>query len=74
MKSKIDQSSASEFSIGVPVSANLTSLFKSFKALAFLVLLFLIYCASSAITYLNLKSSYFSISLFNKSYEVITTS
>ena len=48
----------------------------SFTALAFCVLLFFKYCASSAIEYLNIYSFflYDSISLFNKSYDVIIKS
>jgi len=76
MKSNIDHSSDKEFSIGVPVSANLVSADIFLIAFAFCVLLFFMYCASSAIMYLNLKSYflYSSISLFNNSYEVITIS
>ena len=69
IKSNIDHSSDSEFSIGVPVSANLVLVSIFFIALAFCVLLFLTYWASSAIIYLKLNafSSYISMSLFSES-------
>ena len=63
MKSNIDHSSDKEFSIGVPVRANLVSADIFLIAFAFCVLLFFMYCASSAIMYLNLKS-YFCILLY----------
>ena len=43
MKSKIDHNSAREFSIGVPVNANLDSAFIFLIAIAFCVLLFFKY-------------------------------
>lgn len=53
MKSNIDHSSDKAFSIGVPVNANLVLAVIYFIAFAFCVLLFFIYCASSATRYLN---------------------
>ena len=53
MKSNIDHSSASEFSIGVPVSAYFVCAFICFTAFAFCVLLFFRYCASSVIATMN---------------------
>ena len=57
MKSNIDHNSAIEFSIGVPVNANLISPFRFFKEVAFCVVEFFIYCASSAIMYLKFFAS-----------------
>ena len=57
MKSNIDHNSAIEFSIEVPVKANLISPFMLFNDVAFCVVAFFIYCASSAIIYLKFFSS-----------------
>ena len=73
IKSNIDHSSESEFSIGVPVNANFVSALINFTAFEFLVLLFFMYCASSATIYLKLYCVYKSMSLFKESYDVIIT-
>ena len=73
MKSNIDHNSEIEFSIGVPVKANLISPSKFFNDVAFWVVKFLIYCASSAIMYLNCLSSYSNMSLFSESYDAISS-
>ena len=49
-KSKMDQISEREFSIGVPVRANRVSVFRFLTLWAFMDALFLIFCASSMIT------------------------
>ena len=68
------QSSLSLFSIGVPVSANLALLLISFTAFAAAVVWFLMYCASSIISYSKTFPSQRLISLFNRSQEVTSTS
>ena len=55
-KSNIDHNSSNEFSIGVPVRANLCSAFIFLTLLAFIVFGFLICCASSIKQYENSNS------------------